>query len=552
MVTGVHCKRNISKWRRKMKRIFSFGLIALLTLSLALTGCGASQTAKQSTSNSSSTPAKPAPKASFNIMEASIADIQKALDAGDVTSEQLVQFYLDRINKYDQQGPKVNSIIYKNPKALEEAKALDKELKEKGPRSPLHGVPIVLKDNFDTFDMPTSGGNIELKNAQPTKDAFITKKLRDAGAIIIAKTNLHELARAGTTNSTLQGQTLNPYDLTRTPGGSSGGTGVAVASNFAVAGTGSDTVNSVRSPSSANSLVGIRATYGLLSRTGIQPSALTQDMAGPLARTVADAAVMLSAMAGVDPSDPVTADAQGHIEKDYTKFLDKGALKGKRIGVVRAIVGTDPEVTKVFEQDLKVLKDLGAELIDITDGNFNTGKISKECDVQLWESTPNLDDYFKSLGENAPIKSTKELLATGHVEKAILKLMTDSTALMPDNLNKPEYKKALENGQKLRDLVTKTFADNKLDAMVYPHQQVLVAKVADGGQPGRNGILASIAQTPAITVPGGFSTPSADAPIGVPVGFEFMGLKWSEPQLIGMAYAFEQATHYRQVPPTVK
>lgn len=528
-----------------MKRTkLSIVLTAILSMSLLLTGCSTSTpVAKVDTNTTAHAPAK-----TFNIMEAGIDDIQKALKSGEVTSEKLVEVYLSRIDKYDQKGPRLNSIITLNTKALSEAKALDKEFKEKGARGPLHGVPIILKDNFNTFDMPTSGGNKAMKESQSTTDAFLTKKLRDAGAIIIAKANLHELARAGYTMSSLGGQTLNPYDLTRTPGGSSGGTAVAIASNFAVVGMGSDTVNSVRSPSSADSLVGFRGTYGLLSRSGVIPSALTQDMAGPLTRTVSDLAYTLNVVAGVDPSDPVTKAAEGHIEKDYTKFLDKNGLKGKRIGVVREIVGKDPEVIKVFEKNLEVLKAQGAELVEITDANFNTGKISKECDVQVWESNPNLDEYLKALGDKAPIKTTKDLIATNTMDKSITKLMNDSQALYPNNLTDPAYKTALANGQKLRDLINKTFVENKLDAMVYPHQQVLVSKVVDNAQPGRNGILASIGMTPAITVPGGFSTISTDAPIGVPVGVEFMGKQWSEPTLISIAYAFEQATHARQVP----
>ncbi|MDB5775822.1 MAG: Amidase [Herbaspirillum sp.] len=491
---------------------------------------------------------KMSPNGTFDMLEANIQSIQKALAAKKISSEDLVKFYLARIDKYDQQGPKLNAVITLNPKALEEAKALDTERRTKGPRGPLHGIPVVLKDNYDTFDMPTSGGNKAMANSQPAKDAFLAKKLRDAGAIIIAKTNLHELARAGTTMSSRGGQTLNPYDLTRTPGGSSGGTADAVAANFAVAGMGSDTVNSVRSPASAVNLVGFRPTYGLLSRSGIIPAALTQDMAGPLTRSVADAAVMLNVLAGVDPTDAITAAARGHIAADYTAFLKKNGLKGKRLGVVQAIVGTDPEVNKVFNKALDDLKAQGAEIIYIQDPNFDAGKISKECDVQVYESNPNLDDYFKTLGPNAPIHSSAELIATGTLDKSIQKLMNDSQALMPNNLSDPNYKKALENGAALRVLVKKTMDDNKLDAMIYPHQQVLVAKIADGGQPGRNGILASIAQTPAITVPGGFSTPNADAALGVPVGIEFMGRQWSEPKLIEIAYAYEQATKHRRLP----
>gem|GEM_PF-325633 len=487
-------------------------------------------------------------KSEFKILEASIQDIQKGLTDGEVTSEKLVKFYLARIDKYDQHGPRLNSIITINNKALKEAKDLDQELINKGPRGPLHGIPIVLKDNFNTYDIVTTGGNKAMAKSQPSKDAFLTKKLRDAGVIIIAKANLHELARAGTTVSSLAGQTLNAYDLTRTPGGSSGGTASAVAANFAVAGVGSDTVNSVRSPASAENLVGLRPTYGLLSRSGIIPAALTQDMAGLITRSVADAVAMLNVLAGVDQTDSITAVALGHISVDYTLFLKRDGLKGKRLGVVKAIVGKDFEVTKIFKKALEDLIAQGAEVVYIEDSKLDTGKILKECDVQVYESNPNLDDYFKTLGPNAPVHNSKELIASGTLEKSIQKLLNDSQALMPNNLNDPNYQKALNNGVALRELIKKTMEHNKLDAFVYPHQQVLVAKISDGGQPGRNGILASIGQTPAITVPGGFSTPNADAALGVPVGIEFMGLQWSEPKLIEIAYAYEQATKYRRLP----
>jgi len=484
----------------------------------------------------------------FSILEASIQVLQKGLLDGKITSEDLVKFYLTRIDQYDQQGPKLNCVITINPTAMEEANLLDQERKTNGSRGPLHGIPIVLKDNFDTFDLATTGGNKAMATSQPSKDAFLTKKLRDAGAIIIAKVNLHELARAGTTMSTLGGQTLNAYDLTRTPGGSSGGTATAVAANFAVAGMGTDTVNSVRSPASAESLVGFRPTYGLLSRSGIIPCALTQDMAGPITRSVTDAAILLNILAGIDPTDSITAAATGHIPTDYTTYLKKDGLKGKRLGVVKAIIGKDPEVTKIFTKALKDLTAQGAEIVNIEDPDFDTVRILKECDVQVYESNPHLDNYLKALGPTAPVHNSKELIATGTLDRSIQKLLNDSEELMPNNLNDPNYNITLNNGLALRALVTKTFNDNKLDAFVYPHQQVLVAKIADGGQPGRNGILASIAHTPAITVPGGFSTPDADASLGVPIGLEFMGLHWNEPKLLEIAYGYEQATNHRQLP----
>ncbi len=484
----------------------------------------------------------------FKILETSIQVIQKGLTDGKLTSEDLVKFYLARIDKYDQQGPKLNCIITINPNALKEAIVLDQERKTKAPRGPLHGIPIVLKDNFDTFDLPTTGGNKAMAKSQPSKDAFLTKKLRAAGAILIAKVNLHELARAGTTMSSLTGQTLNAYDLTRTPGGSSGGTASAVAANFALAGMGTDTVNSVRSPASAESLVGFRPTYGLLSRSGIIPAALTQDMAGPITRTVADAAFLLNVLAGIDPTDPVTTAATGHIPTDYTTYLKKEGLHGKRLGVVMAIVGKDPEVSKIFNKALADLTALGAEVVYIEDPNFDTVKILTECDVQVYESNPNLDDYLKTLGPNAPVHNCIELIASGTLDQSIQKLLNESQALRPNNLTDPNYKLTLDNGVALRELVTKTFYHHRLDAFVYPHQQQLVAKISDGGQPGRNGILASIAHTPAITVPGGFSPPNADAALGVPVGIEFMSLQWNEPTLFEIAYAYEQATNHRRPP----
>lgn len=484
----------------------------------------------------------------FNILEASILNIQKAFSIGQITSEKLTNFYLERITKYDKQGPELNAVITINPRAIDEAKALDEERRIKGPRSKLMGIPIVLKDNIDTFDMPTSGGCKAMQSSQSKKDAFLTIKLREAGAIIIAKTNLHELAKAGLTVSSLGGQTLNPYDLTRTPGGSSGGTAVAIAANFAVAGIGTDTVNSVRSPASANNLVGFRPTYGLVSRSGIIPAALTQDMAGTITRSVEDAAIMLNVLAGTDISDSETNDAAYHIQNDYTQFLDKNGLDGKRIGILKAIIGHDFQVEKVFSKALRILKDKGAELVEIDDPAFDTQKIIKECDVQVWESNPQLDDYFVNLGEDAPIHSCKELIATGTVDKSAINILLDSQAHYPNNLREPSYLQALANGKQLRNLIEKTMNENKLDAFAYPHQQLLVSKVIDRDQPGRNGILASIGQAPAITVPGGFSTPDSNAPLGVPVGIEFMGRKWGEPTLISIAYAFEQATHYRQVP----
>jgi len=323
----------------------------------------------------------------FQLMEASISDIHGAFQSGRLTCRDLVQQYLDRIKAYDQQGPAINAMLYVNPKALEQADAMDKAFSQGAKLEPLQCIPLVLKDLFDTADMPTTGGSLALKGMQPAEDAFTVVRLRQAGALIIGKTNLHELAITGITVSSLGGQTKNPYELTRTPGGSSGGTGAALAANFAAVGTGSDTVNSIRSPSSANSLVGIRPTRGLISRAGVIPCSFTQDAVGPITRTVADAAVVLDVMAGYDPDDPVTALGVGKIPRTYTSFLDRTALKGARIGVLRTLFGSGPdhqEVNRVMANALEGLKQQGGFgfFHDVRD-NFARAR-QLDCSLELY------------------------------------------------------------------------------------------------------------------------------------------------------------------------
>lgn len=488
------------------------------------------------------------PNKHFKIEEATIQEIQKILHTGNLTSEELVEFYLQRIEAYDQRGPKINSLLYVNPHALKEAKKLDRERRHKKIRGPLHGIPIILKDNIDTYDMPTTGAAQALEGLIPPDDAFITQKLREAGAIIIAKSNLHELARSGTTVSSLGGQTLNPYDLTRTPGGSSGGTGAAIANNFAVAGLGTDTVNSVRSPSSANSLVGIRPTRGLLSKDGIIPNALSQDTAGPMTRTVADAAILLDVMAGYDPKDPDTAWSIGQIPDSYTDFLKKSGLNKKRIGVLQTLFGSGPEyveVNQVMDQAIAALKKQGAiiEYVDVPD--LDVDKLIEEVDVQVYESKTLINQYLAGLGEEAPVKNVAELLEAG-VHPSIEEGLRETQAL-ENGMELPEYKDRLVKRLEVANMIMQTMAEHDLDAFVYPHQKQLVAKVGEP-QLDRNGMLAAASGFPAITVPGGFSSSTSSAPLGVPVGVEFLGKPWSEPTLIEIAYAFEQATKHRQPP----
>ena len=486
----------------------------------------------------------------FQLMEASINEIHRSLENGKLTCHSLVQQYLDRIKAYDQQGPTLNAMLYVNPKVLEQADAMDKQFKRDAKLKPLQCIPVVLKDNFDTADMPTAAASLALKDMQPTTDAFTVARLRQNGALILAKTNMHELALAGLTASSLGGQTRNPYELSRTPGGSSGGTGVALAANFATVGTGSDTVNSIRSPASANSLVGIRPTRGLISRAGVIPVSFTQDAAGPLARTVADVAVMLDVMAGYDPDDPVTALGIGRIPATYIASLDRNGLRGARIGVLRTLFGTGPdhqEVNRVMADALEVLKKQGAILVDIDDAAFDTGKLNSDLDVQRYEYKFQLNGYLKAQ-PNPPVHSLAELIASGNYHKASLEKFLTSAESYENGLNEADYKDRRVKIEDLRVRLANLMAKNSVVALLYPHQKRLPVMISEMNQAERNGILASLAGFPAITVPAGFSTPTENAPIGVPVGIEFLGQPFDEPQLLRIAYGFEQATHARKPP----
>ena len=312
--------------------------------------------------------AAPQPPGRIEVAEASIPQLQAALASGALTSRQLVLAYLARIAAYDQIGPSLNSIVTLNPAALAQADALDKERASKGPRGPLHGIPVLVKDNFDTQDMPTSGGALALATLQPSQDAHQVEKLRSAGAIILGKTAMHELAAGTTTISSLTGQSRNPYDLLRSPGGSSGGTGAAIAASFAAAGMGSDTCGSIRIPAAYQNLFGLRTTRGLASRTGVIPLSDTQDVAGPLARSVADLAIMLDATVGSDKRDAITAGADAHVPKSYADALQPGSLKGARIGVLRSlftIVPDDGDGKLVYDQAITAMRNAGAEVIEV-------------------------------------------------------------------------------------------------------------------------------------------------------------------------------------------
>jgi amidase len=473
--------------------------------------------------------------------------VQAAYLSGATTATQVVQGYLDRIQAYDQTGPKLNVVIFLNPKALAEAASLDGHLRTTGSFvGPLHGIPVLLKDNVNTKDMPTTAGSLSLAGYTPTTDAAITRKLRSAGAIILAKVNLHEFAIWGETVSSIRGQTLNPYDLTRTPGGSSGGTGAGVAANFAIAGIGTDSVNSIRSPASANGIVGIRPTLGLISRAGVIPYSFTQDAAGPLARTVADAAKMLNVLVGYDPNDPVTACSVGNTEADYTEFLKIDGVMGKRIGVLRSFFGNAPiheEVSAVANKAVEELRKLGATLIELNVPDLDSGKISSDISVHLYEFKPQINAYLAA--GNAPVTSLEEIISSGKFHPNIENNLKKAQSLELDD----SYRLRLQKRAELQQRIIQIMADDRLDVIVFPHQKRLVVPIGET-QFERNGALGSVTGFPSIVVPGGFSSSTPTAKLGVPVGIEFLGRPWSERLLIEVGYGYEQATKHRCPPPT--
>lgn len=478
----------------------------------------------------------------FDVMEKSIAELQEAMTSGAVTSRELVAAYLARIEAYDRQGPKLNALIFLNPHALEAADALDKERAAKGPRGPLHGIPIVVKDNFDTADMPTTGGSIALAGFRPNEDAFQVKKLRDAGAVIVGKTNLHELAAGITSVSSLGGQTRNPYDPARNPGGSSGGTGAAVAASFAAAGMGSDTCGSIRIPSGHNNLVGLRGTLGLSSRNGIIPLSHTQDIGGPLARTVADLAVMLDATVGRDDHDPVTRDSDTHIPRSYRASLDGGALKGLRVGALRNLFGGAPEDSEVGGIDRKALdamKAAGAEIEDVTIPGLD--ELLRGSSVINSEFKFDLMDYLARFPQ-APVRSLGEIIDRGDYDKALEN--TFKLRNRPESRETEDYRRALVKRGAARDLVVATMEELKLDVLAYPPISRKAAIVGEPQTGGTNCQLSAASGMPAISMPAGFTDD------GVPVGIELLGRAWTEARLLSIAYSYEQIAHLRRAPPT--
>ncbi|KZO96547.1 amidase signature enzyme [Calocera viscosa TUFC12733] len=494
----------------------------------------------------------------FEPREATIDSVHRALFYQNVSCRQIVQSFLDRIDAYDQKGPAIDSMIAVSPHALTYAGELDAQLADVSfSPGPMFCVPIVLKDNYMTFDQPTTAGCLALKSAQAYNDAPVVARLRAAGAIILGKANMNEFALTGLSDSSLGGQVKNPYDLTRTPGGSSGGTGAAVAASFAVWGTGTDTVNSIRSPTSANSLVGLRPTRGLITREGIIPLGYTQDAIGPLGRTTRDVALALDVMVGPSKGDNVSALGVPFIQTNYENALVGGALPGLRIGVVDALIGNNTSnettiVNDVFAEVLVKLEQAGAVIVYITDPSLAQQTVLNNYDVENWEFRQELDTFLQSgLFSYLPYDSFEAIYASGlwlPGDEAVPPWVAAQTPAVFNTLA-PQYLAKLAAIEQFRIQLAATFETNNVGVLFYPHQQNLVVPISvNASQTGRNGILAAVSGYPAIGVPGGFSPPTETAPIGIPIGVEFLGRPFQEMQLLNVAYSFEQMNRARKAP----
>jgi Asp-tRNA(Asn)/Glu-tRNA(Gln) amidotransferase A subunit family amidase len=483
----------------------------------------------------------------FRLEEATIAGTERALRTRRISCAELVAGYLRRIDRYE---PKVNALIAVNPAARTRARALDARLRRSGrPVGPLHCVPVLVKDNYDTAELPTTASSRSLEGSQPPDDAESVARLHRAGAIVLAKANLTEFALTGISFGSLGGQTRNPYDLTRTPGGSSGGTGAGLAVNLGLAGTGTDTVNSIRSPASANAVVGIRPTAGLVSRDGVVPLSSTQDAAGPLARTVPSAAALLGVMAGYDGRDPITARGVGRREGSYVDGLRPRALRGARVGVLQNFLGTDPElhgpVNRIVDRAARDLRRRGARVQRVAlPGGVTADALIASLDVQRFEIRAALNRYLGSF--DAPRRSLTEVIASGGVDARFLPTLRAADALV-NGPSEPEYHARLARISALRDQVLALMADRRLDALVYPQQKRLVVPIGQD-QVDRNGILAAVTGFPSVAVPAGFSPPTATAPRGVPVGIEMLGRPFTEQSLLSLARDYERATRHRRPP----
>jgi amidase len=494
---------------------------------------------------------RPRPAAAYDVMEQSIEDLQAAMQDGRVTSRELVDVYLARIDAYDQRGPALNAIVAVNPQARDEAAKLDAERAASGPRGPLHGIPVLVKDNYETVEMPTTAGSIALRSFHPTRDAFLVQRLKAAGAVILGKTTMHELAAGITTVGSSFGQTRNPYDLDRTPGGSSGGTGAAIAANFAAVGMGSDTCGSIRIPAANNNLVGLRGTQGLSSRTGIVPLSSSQDIGGPLARTIADLAIVFDATVAADTQDAQTLAVRGRRDDDeeapagpptrpaYRSGLRRDALKGARIGVVRGLFGSAPEdqeVTVIVNRALEAMSKAGADVTDVVVPGLDD--LLRDSSLIASDFKFDLMEYFAKT-ENPPVRSLADILDRGLYHAALE--ATFRTRNTPETRETDATRRARIKQAALRHVLAALLDEQRLDALVYPTLRRRPARIGDV-QGGTNCSLSPHSGLPALSVPAGFT------PDEVPIGLEFLGAAFSEADLLSLGYSLEQALPLRRAP----
>ena len=483
----------------------------------------------------------------FNVVETTIAEIHGAMRAGRLTCRELVTSYLDRIAAIDKRGPAINALIVVNPKALAVADSLDRRMATTGLAGPLHCIPMIVKDNFETFDLPTTVGSLSLAGLQPAQDAFMVRKVREAGAIVLAKSNMAEFAFTPyeTVSSILPGYTKNPYALDHVTAGSSGGTAAAVAASLGESGLGTDTGNSIRGPSAHQALVGIRSTMGLTSRDGIAPLFLSADIAGPMARTVADAVTVFQVVAGEDPADTSTARSRGHRAQDYTSYLKRDALAGARIGVLRQAYErptTDSEVVTVFARALDDMRRAGAVIVDpvAVPGLETMFRGVGNCNEFKFQ----INDWLARQGNRAPVHSLEEVIRSRRYHPSIqVRLESLQADTIPPSRN-PACAAREEARMKFRAAVTALMDSLKLDAMVYPTWSNPPRLIGDLNTPhGDNSqVFSPNTGFPAITVPMGYTR-------GVlPAGLQLFGRAWSEPTLIALAYSYEQTTKHRKPP----
>jgi Asp-tRNA(Asn)/Glu-tRNA(Gln) amidotransferase A subunit family amidase len=490
-------------------------------------------------------PDSPATSSSFDVSEATIAEIHQAFLNGELSAESLTKQYIERIKAFDQ-STHLNAIVIVNPEAINRARELDAEIARTGKLRPLHGIPVIVKDNYDTKGLQTTGGSVALKGVTPPDDAFQVKRLKEAGAIVLAKSNMAEWAFSPSgTISSISGLTRNPYDLSRVPAGSSGGTGASVAANFGTVGLGTDTGNSIRGPSSHNGLVGIRSTMGLTSRDGIIPLYLRNDIGGPMARTVEDAVRILDVIAGYDDADPITTKSQGEMPDSYLTSLKTDGLKGKRIGVMRYYTDEadiDPEIKALYEQALKDLTEHGAILVDpFTIDDFASLIKDNWCNTFV----ADVNDYLASLGDAATYPDIKAIydaqLYSVPIQKS-LEYMLKSAETPPECADLYTQPRNVA----YRNTVVAAMDSAKVDALVYPTWSFPPRKIAnpDDHKGDNSQHISPHTGLPTITLPMGYTRNNT-----LPAGLSFVGRLFAEPTLIEMTYSYEQATHHRKAPP---